>query len=125
MRGCGAAVGPIVPRAPGLIWVRGLVAGDVMVDGSIREGRLRPLSLWWSAAVGRVSQSLRELAGRVDVILDGWAWRKRSAVVDQVTRGSSAAGPSSRRVWNERRASLRAIVIDARVCERPRALSAR
>ncbi len=58
----------IVPRAPGLIWVRGLVAGDVMVDGSIRGERLRPLGLWWSAARGRGSRQLRELAGRVDVI---------------------------------------------------------
>ena len=31
---------PIVPRAPGLIWVLGRWAGDVMVDGSIRGGRL-------------------------------------------------------------------------------------
>jgi hypothetical protein len=38
-------VDPVVPRAPGLIWVRGLVAGDVMVDGSIRGERLRPLGL--------------------------------------------------------------------------------
>jgi hypothetical protein len=43
----------------------------VMVDGSIRGDRLRPLGLWWSAAGGRVSQSLRELAGRLAVILDG------------------------------------------------------
>jgi hypothetical protein len=50
------AVGPIVPRAPGLIWVLGLVAGDVMVDGSIRGGRLRPLGLWWTAAGGRESR---------------------------------------------------------------------
>src|SRR5687767_1232126 len=63
-----------------------------MVDGSIRGDRLRPLGLWWSAAGGRVSQSLREPAGRLAVILDGGAWRKRSA------RGGSAdrlerAGP--------------------------------
>jgi hypothetical protein len=76
-----AGVGPIVPRAPGLIWVLGLVAGDVMVDGSIRGDRLRPLVLLWTAAAGRrESQSLRELAGRLAVILDGWAWRKRSAI---------------------------------------------
>jgi hypothetical protein len=30
------AVGLIVSRAPGLIWVLGPRAGDVMVDGSIR-----------------------------------------------------------------------------------------
>ena len=50
------AVGLIVPRAPGLIWVLGRLAGDVMVDGSIRGGRLRPLGLWWSAARGRDSR---------------------------------------------------------------------
>jgi hypothetical protein len=27
----------MVPRTPGLIWVLGLLAGDVMVDWSIRE----------------------------------------------------------------------------------------
>jgi hypothetical protein len=62
------AVGAIVLRAPGLIWVRGLGAGDVMVDGSIRGERLRPLGLWWTAARGRESRKLREPAGRVDVI---------------------------------------------------------
>jgi hypothetical protein len=31
-------------------------AGDVMVDGSIRGGRLRPLGLWWTAARGRESR---------------------------------------------------------------------
>jgi hypothetical protein len=67
----GVVVGPMVPRAPGLIWVRGLVAGDVMVDGSIRGERLRPLGLWWTAARGRESRKLRELAGRLGVIGDG------------------------------------------------------
>ena len=42
----------VVPRAPGLIWVLGLLAGDVMVDGSMRRERLRPLGLCWSAALG-------------------------------------------------------------------------
>src|SRR5688500_64058 len=41
----------------------------------------------------------------------------------QVT-GSRASGPSSRSVWKQRRASLRAIVSDALVCESPRVLSA-
>src|SRR5512134_1300850 len=68
-----ARVGPIAPRAPCLIWVHGLMAGDVMVDRSIRGNRLRPLGLWWTAARWRGSQSLRELAGRVAVIFDGWA----------------------------------------------------
>jgi hypothetical protein len=63
-----AAVGPVVPRAPGLIWVLGVGAGDVMVDGSIRVERLRPLGLWWTAARGRESRQLRERAGRVAVV---------------------------------------------------------
>jgi hypothetical protein len=63
----------IVPRAPGLIWVLGLAAGDVMVDGSIRGERLRPLGLWWTAARGQESRQLREPAGRRRVIWDWWA----------------------------------------------------
>jgi hypothetical protein len=74
-----APVCSIVPRAPGLIWVHGLVAGDVMVDGSIRVERLRPLGLCWSAALGRESRKLRELAGSVVAIWEVWAWRTRSA----------------------------------------------
>ena len=58
----------IVPRAPGPIWVLDCGVGDVMVDGSIRGGRLRPLGLWWTAARGRESRKLRELAGRLAVI---------------------------------------------------------
>ena len=73
-----AAVGAVVPRAPGLIWVHGLVAGDVMVDRSIRGDRLRPLGLFGTAAGGRVSQHLWEPAGSLGVIWDWWAWRKRS-----------------------------------------------
>jgi hypothetical protein len=118
-----APVGPIAPRAPGLIWVLGFAAGDVMVDGSIRGERLRPLGLWRTAARGRESRKLRELAGRLRVICERWAWRSRSAE-GQVT-GSRASGPSSRRVWKQRRASFLAIVSEARVCVSPRALSAR
>ena len=70
---------PIVPRTPGLIWVLGLAAGDVMVDGSIRGERLRPLGLWWTAARGRESQQLREPAGRLGVIWEWWAGRNGSA----------------------------------------------
>jgi hypothetical protein len=102
------------------------VAGDVMVDGSIRRERLRPLSLCWSAAVRRESRQLRELAGSLGAIWDLWAWRNRVGRhrgEGQVT-GSSAIGPSSCRVWKQRRASLRAIVSEALVCESPRALSA-
>jgi hypothetical protein len=70
---------PIVPRAPGLIWVLDLLVGDVMVDWSSRRDRLRPLGLWWTAALGRESQQLGELAGSLVVIWEWWAWRKRSA----------------------------------------------
>jgi hypothetical protein len=58
-----APFGLIAPRAPGLIWVLGLLAGDVVVDRSIRGERLRRLCLWWTAARGRVAQKLWELAG--------------------------------------------------------------
>jgi hypothetical protein len=70
---------PIVPRTPGLIWVLDCGVGDVMVDGSIRGERLRPLGLWWTAARGRESRQLRERAGRLVVIWEWWAWRKGSA----------------------------------------------
>ena len=50
----------------------------MMVDGSFREERLRPLGLLWTAARRRVSQKLRELAGRLACIESSWAWRKRS-----------------------------------------------
>jgi hypothetical protein len=119
------AVGAVVPRAPGLIWVRGLVAGDVMVDRSIRGDRLRPLGLFRNAARGRVSQHLREPAGRLGVIGDLVGLAEAIAgetVLTQVT-GSRAAGPSSRRLWKQRRASLRAMVMVALVWESPRALS--
>ncbi len=119
-----APVGPIAPRAPWLIWVLGPVAGDVMVDGSPRGKRLRPLGLLWSAARRRVSQKLRELAGRLAFIFELAGLAEAIGGLDQLT-GSSASGPSAESVWNERRASLRAIVIVARVCERPRAFSSR
>jgi hypothetical protein len=117
-------VGPIAPWAPGLVWVLGLVAGDVMVDGSIRGERLRPLGLWWTAARGRESRKLRELAGRLAVILELVGLAEPIGGTFQLT-GSGASGPSSRSVWKQRLASLRAIVSDALVCVSPRALSAR
>jgi hypothetical protein len=43
-------VGPIASQTPGLTWVRDRGVGDVMVDGSIREERLRPLGLLGTAA---------------------------------------------------------------------------
>jgi len=35
--------------------------------------RLRRLGLWWAAARGREPQQLREPAGRVVIIDEGWA----------------------------------------------------
>jgi hypothetical protein len=43
---------------PGLIWVRDLVAGDVMVDRSFRAERLRPLGLSRAATLAREPQEL-------------------------------------------------------------------
>lgn len=79
-----APAGPIAPRTPGLIWVLGLEAGDVMVDRSIRRERLRPLGLWWTAALGRVS---RKAAGA-----SRWGRRGRNGVV-------ASDQPRSCRMW--------------------------
>jgi hypothetical protein len=73
----------------------------------------------------REPRELRELVGSLGALLESWAAERRSGCGQVVVIGSSAAGPSARRMWKERRASLRAIVSDARVCERPRAFSAR
>ena len=65
----GVSVVPIAPRTPGLIWVLGLVAGDEMVDWSLRRRRLRPLGLLPSSACqGRDSGSLRELVASLRII---------------------------------------------------------
>ena len=114
---------PIVPRAPGLIWVHGPWAGDVMVDGSFRGERLRPLILRMTTARGRVSRKPRELAGRLVAIWEMVGMAERSA--EAQATGSKASGPSSRSVWKQRRASFLAIVSDARGCESPRSFSAR
>jgi hypothetical protein len=116
----------LAPLAPCVIWVLGLLAGDVMVDRSSGRERLRPLSVSWAAALGREPGTLRELAGSLVSISQLAGLRRRSGMgCGQPSTGSSAAGPSSRRVWKERRASLRAIVSEARVCERPRRLRRR
>ena len=49
-------VGWLAPRVPGLIWVRDLLVGDVMVDGSFLVERLRPLGLFWAATLAREPQ---------------------------------------------------------------------
>jgi hypothetical protein len=61
-------VGPIASRTPGLTWVRDLPVGDVMVDGSVRRERLRPLVLSRVAAGKREPRAFREQAGRVVAI---------------------------------------------------------
>jgi hypothetical protein len=48
---------------PGLIWVRDLVAGDVMVDRSFRVERFRPLGLRWAATLAWEPQAFLELVG--------------------------------------------------------------
>ena len=95
--------------------------------GSIRRGRLRPLGLFRTAVRGRWSPILWERAGRVGAISSwvGCAAAIGLVGIAQSLTGSSAAGPSARRVWKQRRVSLRAIVSEACVCESPRALSAR
>jgi hypothetical protein len=60
--------GTIASRTLGLIWVRDLLVGDVMVGGSIRGERLRPLGLSWVAAGRREPCVVREQAGRVQTI---------------------------------------------------------
>src|SRR3954452_9560626 len=104
---------------PGLIWVRDLVVGDGLVDGSVRVGWLRPLGLWGAAAHGREPQQLRELVGSVVLIEECrtfGAGRGGGGERGQVVGiGSRAAGPRSRRTWKDRRASLRAMVSEARV----------
>ena len=100
---------------------RVVAAGDLMVDRSFRWSdcgrsvfRGPPRGAW-------VPRSLKELAACGERIGDGWAWSERFSLVGG---GSSAAGPSALRMWYERRASLRAMVSDARVWVSPRFLSA-
>ena len=58
------------PRMPGLIWVRDLMVGDVMVDRSFRVERLRPLGLSWAATLAWEPRALLELAGSLGAILE-------------------------------------------------------
>jgi hypothetical protein len=58
---------------PGLIWVRDLVVGDVMVDRSFRVERLRPLGLSWAATLAWEPQELWELVGSLVAIVEWWA----------------------------------------------------
>src|SRR2546421_7091956 len=77
---------------------RGLAAGDLMVDRSFRWSdcgrsvfRGPPRGAW-------VPRSLLELAARGERIGDGWACSERWS---GVMGGSSAAGASALRMWEE------------------------
>jgi hypothetical protein len=86
-----------------------------MVNGSIRVGRLRPLGLRWVAAGGREPSSLREQVAEWSTICMRAGWSRIGGFgIAQSVVGSSAAGPSSRRAWKQRRVSLRAIVSEVR-----------
>ena len=79
---------------PGLIWVRDLMVGDVMVDRSFRVERLRPLGLSRAATLTREPQALRELVGSLGAILESWAQRScgvslRSGGRDRLERGGA------------------------------------
>ena len=87
----GVWVGLIAPRTPGLIWVRGVVAGDEMVDGSLRGRRLRPLGLLWSAATPGGSRStIWELVGSVGI--SGW-WGRGGDRAKRSGDGGERVGP--------------------------------
>ena len=58
---------------PGLIWVRDLVVGDVMVDRSFRVERFGPLCVSRAATLAWEPQALRELVGSLGAILESWA----------------------------------------------------
>jgi len=58
---------------PGLIWVRDLLVGDVMVDRSFRVERFRPLSLRWAATLTWEPRAFLELVGSLGAILEWWA----------------------------------------------------
>ena len=61
------------PWMPGLIWVRDLMVGDVMVDRSFRVERLRPLGLSWAATLAWEPRAFLELVGSLGAILESWA----------------------------------------------------
>ena len=71
MSGCGWWW--LAPWMPGLIWVRDLMVGDVMVDRSFRVERFRPLGLSWAATQAWEPRALLELAGSLGAILESWA----------------------------------------------------
>jgi hypothetical protein len=69
--------------------------GDVIVDGSIRRERLRPLGSLWAAASGREPRAMREPAGRVRTIREwmGLARAIGSVCIAQSVTGGERGGP--------------------------------
>jgi hypothetical protein len=69
--------------------------GDVIVDGSIRWERLRPLGSLWAAASGREPRAMREPAGRVRTIGEwmGLARAIGSVCIAQSVTGGERGGP--------------------------------
>ena len=121
-------VGPIAWRMPGLTWVHDGGVGDVMVGGVDPRG-MTPAAQSVSDSRPRTVITSTLGAGRKGGLAIS-SWLGGAAAIGlvgiaQSLTGWSAAGPSARRVWKQRRVSLRAIVSEAWVCERPRALSAR
>ena len=55
---------------PGLIWVRDLMVGDVMVDRSFRVEQFRPLGLSWAAMLAWEPRAFLELAGSLGAIVE-------------------------------------------------------
>src|SRR5438309_9184671 len=78
---------------PGLIWVRDLMVGDVMVDRSFRVERFRPLGLSRAATLAWEPQSFWELVGSLGAILESWAAERwsgmRSGGRDRLERGGA------------------------------------
>ena len=60
------------PWMPGLIWVRDVMVGDVMVDRSFRVERLGRSGLSWRQLTWE-PRAFLELAGSLSAILELWA----------------------------------------------------
>lgn len=121
-------VGPIAWRMPGLTWVRDGGVGHVMVDGVDPHGSTPAARSVSDSRLGTVVAHSLGAGRKGGLAISSWLGGAAAiglVGIAQSLTGWSAAGPSARRVWKQRRVSLRAIVSEAWVCERPRALSAR
>jgi hypothetical protein len=88
---------PIAPRTPWVAWVLGFSAGDGMGCRSFRWERLRPLGVFWAAALGREPRAVRELAGSLAAILQLLGLAEKIGTTPLSVTGWSASGPSPRR----------------------------